>query len=147
MNDNSFDSVYGPSTNGAINLVSGQTHGAIVETTSSSRNPTPVTVTTPGTVVVDNAATGEGTLIGDIDPFFDDCSPGGTAKFLGKNIGDLLNAKKVTWGWFAGGFAPTVTAAENGGIAVCGASRMPATRVLRSRARNSMVRTPISTTR
>jgi phospholipase C len=122
MNDNSFDSVYGPSTNGAINLVSGQTHGAIVETTSSSRNPTPVTVTTPGTVVVDNAATGEGTLIGDIDPFFDDCSPGGTAKFLGKNIGDLLNAKKVTWGWFAGGFAPTVTAAENGGIAVCGAS-------------------------
>ena len=122
MSDNSFGSVYGPSTNGAINLVSGQTHGAIVETESSSRSPTPVLVTTPGTVVVDNAATGEGTLIGDIDPFFDDCSPGTTAKFLGKNIGDLLNAKNVTWGWFAGGFAPTVTAAENGGIAVCGAS-------------------------
>ena len=122
MSDNSFGSVYGPSTNGAINLVSGQTHGVIVETELSSRSPTPVLVTTPGTVVVDNAATGEGTLIGDIDPFFDDCSPGTTAKFLGKNIGDLLNAKNVTWGWFAGGFAPTVTAAENGGIAVCGAS-------------------------
>ena len=25
----------------------------------------------------------------------------------GKNIGDLLNAKHVTWGWFQGGFAPT----------------------------------------
>jgi phospholipase C len=122
INDNSFGTGYGPSTNGAINLVSGQTHGAIVETASSSGKPTAVTVTTPGTVVVDNAATGEGTLIGDIDPFFDDCSPGSTVKFLGKNIGDLLNAKNVTWGWFAGGFAPTATAAENGGIAVCGAS-------------------------
>jgi phospholipase C len=122
MSDNSFDTGYGPSANGAINLVSGQTHGAIVETASSARTPTPVLVTTPGTVFVDNAVTGEGTLFGDIDPFFDDCSPGGTAKFLGKNIGDLLNAQNVTWGWFAGGFAPTVTAAENGGIAVCGAS-------------------------
>src|SRR5262249_19196732 len=84
LSDNSFDTGYGPSTNGAINLISGQTHGAIVETSSSSRNPTPVKVTTPGTVVVDNASTGEGSLIGDIDPFFDDCSPGSTAKFLGK---------------------------------------------------------------
>ena len=25
----------------------------------------------------------------------------------GRNIGDLLNAKGVTWGWFQGGFAPT----------------------------------------
>jgi phospholipase C len=25
----------------------------------------------------------------------------------GQNIGDLLNAKGVTWGWFQGGFAPT----------------------------------------
>ena len=123
MSDNSFDLVYGPSTNGAINLVAGQTHGAIVETASSSHsNAVPVLVTTPGAVFVDNPVTGEGTLFGDIDPFFDDCSPGSTAKFLGKNIGDLLNEKNVTWGWFAGGFAPTVTAAENGGIAVCGAS-------------------------
>lgn len=122
INDNSFGSGYGPSSPGAIELVSGQTHGGIVETASSSNHSTPVTVTTPGTLVVDNASTGEGTLIGDIDPFFDDCSPGSAAKLLGKNIGDLLNAKNVTWGWFAGGFAPTVTAAENNGIAVCGAS-------------------------
>ena len=25
----------------------------------------------------------------------------------GKNIGDLLNQKGVTWGWFQGGFKPT----------------------------------------
>ena len=25
----------------------------------------------------------------------------------GKNVGDLLNAKNITWGWFQGGFAPT----------------------------------------
>ena len=27
----------------------------------------------------------------------------------GQNIGDLLNARNVTWGWFQGGFAPTGT--------------------------------------
>jgi phospholipase C len=25
----------------------------------------------------------------------------------GKNIGDLLNAKNITWGWFSAGFKPT----------------------------------------
>ena len=25
----------------------------------------------------------------------------------GQNIGNLLNARHVTWGWFQGGFAPT----------------------------------------
>ena len=34
----------------------------------------------------------------------------------GKNIGDLLNAKNITWGWFQGGFKPTNT----DGKAVCG---------------------------
>ena len=28
----------------------------------------------------------------------------------GRNIGDLLNAKNITWGWFQGGFAPTMKA-------------------------------------
>jgi phospholipase C len=35
----------------------------------------------------------------------------------GKNIGDLLNAVGITWGWFQGGFAPTGT---KNGLAVCG---------------------------
>ena len=37
----------------------------------------------------------------------------------GKNVGDLLNAKNLTWGWFQGGFKPTATA--DNGTAVCGA--------------------------
>jgi phospholipase C len=35
---------------------------------------------------------------------FDDCSDNTTILMKGKNIGDLLNAKRITWGWFAGGF-------------------------------------------
>jgi phospholipase C len=38
----------------------------------------------------------------------------------GQNVGDLLNAKGITWGWFQGGFAPTGTSAS--GAPVCGAS-------------------------
>ncbi len=38
----------------------------------------------------------------------------------GPNIGDMLNAKGVTWGWFQGGFAPTGTTASGGPI--CGSA-------------------------
>jgi phospholipase C len=34
------------------------------------------------------------------------------------NVGDLLNAKGVTWGWFQGGFAPT---GISSGLAICAA--------------------------
>ena len=30
----------------------------------------------------------------------------------GTNVGDLLNNKNVTWGWFQGGFKPTNMTAE-----------------------------------
>ena len=36
----------------------------------------------------------------------------------GRNVGDLLNAKDIAWGWFQGGFRPTET---KDGKAVCGA--------------------------
>ena len=41
------------------------------------------------------------------DPYFDDCSnpTHDTVAMKGRNIGDLLNAKGVSWGWFEGGFA------------------------------------------
>ena len=53
-----------------------------------------------------------GTLVTDLDPYLDDCGNdnGGTAagqntvEMTGKNVGDLLNEKGVTWGWFGGGF-------------------------------------------
>lgn len=35
----------------------------------------------------------------------------------GKNVGDLLNARNITWGWFEGGFRPSAT---TNGVAACG---------------------------
>jgi phospholipase C len=84
MNDNSFGSIPGPSTPGAINVVSGQTHGAV-----------PVQIA--GTVE-------QGSVISDDDPAGDIASGGVTFMMTGKNIGDILNEKNVTWGWFEGGF-------------------------------------------
>ncbi len=100
MSDNSFNTTFGPSTPGALNLISGQTHGASLSAAGSS--------------VVNSTA------IGDQDPAFDDCSNNSRPKMTktGQNIGDLLNAIGVSWGWFQGGFRPT---AVNGGVATCGA--------------------------
>ncbi|MHB1536829.1 MAG: alkaline phosphatase family protein, partial [Acidimicrobiales bacterium] len=58
---------------------------------------------------------GPGTMYNDADPYYDVCSnaakTGGTytaAKDIqmgGQNVGNLLDAANVTWGWFEGGFA------------------------------------------
>jgi phospholipase C len=102
MSDNSFDTVFGPSTPGALNLISGQTNGA-----------------TPA--VIPNQVSNS-TMIGDARPVYDDCSVaegGSTASMSGTNVGNLLNTKGITWGWFQGGFKPTST---TNGVAVCGSS-------------------------
>lgn len=39
-----------------------------------------------------------------MDPYYDKTSKGTTVAFAGTNVGDLLNKKDVTWGWFEGGF-------------------------------------------
>ena len=41
-----------------------------------------------------------GTLIGDPDPEGDDCGEAPVVRMTGRNVGDLLNAKGVSWGWF-----------------------------------------------
>ena len=102
MSDNSFGTTFGPSTPGALNLVSGQTHGT--------------TDAIPG-------VTSNGTVINDADPGYDDCSAGPTIHMTGTNIGDLLNAADVSWGWFEGGFRPT-TPATITAPAVCGSSHV-----------------------
>jgi phospholipase C len=99
MSDNSFNTGFGPSTPGVLNLVSGQTHGA--------------------TPAVLSGVTNNGTVYGDADPTSDQCSSGSTIAMSGTNIGDELNAKHITWGWFQGGFTPT---ANVGGVAVCGST-------------------------
>jgi len=138
MSDNSWGTTYGPSTPGALNLVSGQTAGAVVHTFSGAKGPTgqlsdTVQTTTlantlfvgPTNPVVLSDVVGSaqpvrvqtGTLATDEDPYLDDCGAdkGGTVagqvtvEMTGKNIGDLLNARGVTWGWFAGGFRTAAT--------------------------------------
>lgn len=104
MNDNSFSTNFGPSTPGALNLISGQTNGVIL--------PPGYTLEKDGTyskgrIVLDG--NGGWTAISDFDPTGDDCSAGQTALMYGKNIGDLLNARNITWGFFEGGFDLTAT--------------------------------------
>src|SRR6266566_6558042 len=116
MSDNFYDTVFGPSTPGALNLISGQT-GASFAVSPSTGQP----VAAPGAVSPPNSA-GLGTVYGDPDPAFDACSDAShtttnpVAIATGKNVGDLLNARGVTWGWFQGGFTPTGT--NSAGFAV-----------------------------
>jgi phospholipase C len=112
MSDNSYGTTFGPSTPGAINLISGQTNGAIL--------PPGYKLEADGTygkgkIVPDG--NGGWTAISDFDPTGDVCSAGQTGSFAGKNIGDLLNAKNLTWGFFEGGF--DLTAKNSDGSTGC----------------------------
>lgn len=99
MSDNSFGTTFGPSTPGALNLIAGQTHGAI-------------TPDIAGRVI-------DGTDVSDLDPLYDACSAGTKLGMSGPNIGNLLNQQDITWGWFEGGFAPSST---TNGQPVCGSA-------------------------
>jgi phospholipase C len=114
MSDRSFSTTFGPSTPGALNLISGQTHGARLAADTSGR-----TGSAAGNVTGFDAM-GFGSVIGDPrpSPALDDCtlpSPAAPAAprayitMTGRNIGDLLNDRNVTWGWFQGGFRPAKT--------------------------------------
>jgi phospholipase C len=113
LNDNSFGTIFGPSTPGALNLVAGRTGPAVPA----------------GSPDVENH-----NLVGDADPRFDDCSFKDPTQakngerlnahnrlvyIIGNNIGNLLNSHDVSWGWFEGGFDPT---SSKEGIARCDAS-------------------------
>ncbi|HEY3858127.1 MAG TPA: alkaline phosphatase family protein [Gammaproteobacteria bacterium] len=97
MNDNSYSDQYGPSSPGAINVISGQTNGFVVGKSSFTD------------YFIDDGH-GSKTLMGDVDPTGDVCSSSTDQGSLkGKNIGDLLSAKGVSWGWFEGGFDLALT--------------------------------------
>jgi phospholipase C len=106
MSDNSFGTQFGPSTPGAVNMISGNTAGAVLVSGNPNGN------------LAGGATTAA--IIGDPRPAGDDCNPlnktyvsfpAGTT-----NVGDLLNTPSYTWGWFQGGFRAT---SVNGGIATC----------------------------
>jgi phospholipase C len=108
LSDNSFGSTFGPSTPGVLNLIAGDTSKARL-------------ISGDAHGIIANAAM-SGALIGDGRPAGDDCNPQGApqVEIDGRNVGDLLNAKNVTWGWFQAGFRRT--SVMPGGKAVCGAT-------------------------
>lgn len=112
MSDNSYSTVFGPSTPGALNVIAGNTFGAIC---GGSINSTPCAAP-PGSAPATPGSPqpqGTGTVTGDPDPNYDICSAtqdghatgAGTTQMGGKNVGDLLDQAGLTWGWFQGGFA------------------------------------------
>ncbi len=98
MSDNSYDTNFGPSTPGAINLIAGQTNGV----TQVVGNPP---------VISDGH--GGFSDYGDADPIGDVCSAGSMFQMGGKNIGDLLSAANISWGFFEGGFDLTIVNPDN----------------------------------
>ncbi|HLH41705.1 MAG TPA: alkaline phosphatase family protein [Bryobacteraceae bacterium] len=112
MSDNSFGTTFGPSTPGVLNLIAGNTCCATVTAGAAAGN-------------LAGGAT-NGPVIGDPrpDPSLDDCTLAPPRTYISmagnKNVGDLLNAKNITWGWFQGGFKPSSRKPD--GTAVCATS-------------------------
>ena len=100
MSDNSYGTNFGPSTPGAINLIAGQTNGVVDQVNASAD------------IVADGG--GGYTLVSDADPVGDMCSTttGALVSLSGANVGDLLTAAGVSWGFFEGGFDLSVTNAN-----------------------------------
>jgi phospholipase C len=118
MSDNSWNTTFGPSSPGAINLVSGNT-GTVDPASLSLAHPPSVG---PTGDIVPNGQGGY-SMIADPQPAFDDCSTRDSVIMTGTNVGDLLNNKHVTWGFFQGGFAPTTPANSTAGTpAKCGST-------------------------
>jgi phospholipase C len=102
LNDNFFGTNFGPSTVGALNVISGMTGGVDPATSTNNANDEVIA----------------GSVIGDPDGAFDDCSSTDVVgmKATNLNVGNLLSARGISWGWFQGGFAPSSVV---NGKAVC----------------------------
>jgi phospholipase C len=92
MSDRFFGTTFGPSTLGAINLISGQTNGAVNDANAH------------GSIVSDG--NGGYTLYANANPVNDVCAAtsAATVHMTGRNVGDLLNEAGLTWGFFHEGF-------------------------------------------
>jgi phospholipase C len=98
MSDNFFDTEFGTTVMGHLNLISGSTHTNSVTSISGK--------------------VANGSVIANVEAptANDDCSSGTPVLMTGKNVGDLLNTKGITWGWFYGDWLPT---SSKNGVAVC----------------------------
>jgi phospholipase C len=97
MSDNFFDTEFGTTSMGHFNLIAGQTHQTSVSTVAGK--------------------VANGSVIANLNAGFDDCGGTGTIKMTSKNVGDLLNAAGVSWGWFYDTFARIGSNAD--GTAIC----------------------------
>ena len=87
ISDNFFDTEFGTTAMGHLNLISGQTHTSTVTTIAGK--------------------VANGSVIANVEAGPDDCvsAPANTpVTMTSQNVGDLLNAQGVTWGWFYGDF-------------------------------------------
>jgi phospholipase C len=106
LSDNSFATMTGQSTRGALNLTAGDNFGVLCGPQSSVYGNVPACggpVPSARTPAPTNGTLG--TFVDDTDPYWDICSTWTPAALTGRNVGDLLTTAGVTWGWFQGGFA------------------------------------------
>ena len=92
LSDNSFASTFGQSTQGAIELISGQTNGVTDQINAAS--------------YLADGGSGTYTEVDDADPIGDVCSntSWGQIHYTGNNIGQMLTQHGLTWGFFEAGF-------------------------------------------
>jgi len=105
LSDNNFGTLSGQSTRGALNLTAGDVFGVLCGPKTSVYGEVPECgppVSSTSTAAPTNGQLG--TFVDDTDPYWDVCSTAPTAALTGRNIGDLLTAAGVTWGWFQSGF-------------------------------------------
>ena len=114
LNDNNYTTQFGPSTPGAINLISGQTNGFDRSINVFKADGVSLAHSTHEAFGDAAHLASNLTEIGDGDPLGDVCSNPTLDQVTmhGKNVGDLLNAKGITWGSFMGGFDLSVVNAN-----------------------------------
>ena len=95
MSDAFFATTCGATILGHVNIVSGQTHGAV----GNGADPNNLKDGSGNWLIY------QGTLVANTNSALDHWATKAQRFYLtGKNVGDLLNDKGVTWGYFSGGF-------------------------------------------
>ncbi len=120
MSDNSYSTTFGPSSPGAINMVSADTGN--VDMSHTANSPSIATSTKPNADLTPDGKGGY-SLTSDAQPYYDDCSTRDAVALSGRNVGDLLNQRGLSWGWFQGGERPSTSYAD--ALAAVGASSQP----------------------
>jgi phospholipase C len=97
MSDNFFDTEFGTTVMGHLNLISGLTHQTNVDSLG--------------------VKIAHGSIIANVEAGYDDCTGVAPTKMTSLNVGDLLNKAGVTWGWFYDSFARI--GVNSDGTAIC----------------------------